>query len=114
MHGGVNMKISYTSYIPFQLQLHHLHLSLYTTFPPPHRLPQKRFMILRCRGTKNAEGIMQGLVINGRVQTLHKDIAGRILSALGVALTPHHSAGFTFDAHVVQRFQGSFSLLKGR
>jgi hypothetical protein len=64
-----------------------------------------------CQGAKNAEGVMQSLVVNGGVQTLHKDVAGRIFPSLGVALTPHDPAWFALDAHVVQHFQGSLSLL---
>ena len=68
-------------------------------------------MLPGCQGAKNAEGVMQSLVINGRVQALHKDVAGRIFPSPGVALTPHDPAWLALDAHVVQHFQGSLSLL---
>mmetsp|Transcript_12031 Transcript_12031/g.26212 ORF Transcript_12031/g.26212 Transcript_12031/m.26212 type:complete len:686 (+) Transcript_12031:238-2295(+) len=60
--------------------------------------------------SKQAEGVVEGLVVDVAVQVLHEDVAHAALTEAGVALAPHDAAGPALDAGVVQSVQGALGV----
>mmetsp|Transcript_150764 Transcript_150764/g.366142 ORF Transcript_150764/g.366142 Transcript_150764/m.366142 type:complete len:400 (-) Transcript_150764:54-1253(-) len=61
--------------------------------------------LARQDASKQAESVVQGLVVNALVQVLHIDIASTALPQARVALAPHDATRAALDARVVQRVQ---------
>mmetsp|Transcript_123391 Transcript_123391/g.293216 ORF Transcript_123391/g.293216 Transcript_123391/m.293216 type:complete len:279 (-) Transcript_123391:58-894(-) len=60
---------------------------------------------------EDAKGVVQGLVVDSRIQAFHENVAGGIPPSLGVALAPHHATRLALDAHVVQRLERALGIL---
>src|SRR2546429_372249 len=61
---------------------------------------------------KRRKGIVQRLVVDGKVQVLDKDIACTGLAQSRVTLRPHDAARFAFDQSVVQLFQRLLAIFR--
>mmetsp|Transcript_29113 Transcript_29113/g.68626 ORF Transcript_29113/g.68626 Transcript_29113/m.68626 type:complete len:280 (+) Transcript_29113:708-1547(+) len=76
-----------------------------------------RLAIVVCRHlaredvAEDAKGVVQGLVVDSRIQAFHENVAGGIPPSFGVALAPHHAARLALDAHVVQRLERTLGIL---
>mmetsp|Transcript_69691 Transcript_69691/g.199741 ORF Transcript_69691/g.199741 Transcript_69691/m.199741 type:complete len:218 (-) Transcript_69691:37-690(-) len=55
--------------------------------------------------SEQAEGVVEGLVVDVAVQVFHEDVARPALTQAGVKLAPHDPASAALDAGVVQRVE---------
>mmetsp|Transcript_77772 Transcript_77772/g.240981 ORF Transcript_77772/g.240981 Transcript_77772/m.240981 type:complete len:661 (-) Transcript_77772:101-2083(-) len=72
--------------------------------------PSVRRDLAREDVAEEAEGVIEGLVVDVAVQVLHVDVAVAALPQARVALAPHDAARAVLDAGVVQRVKGALSV----
>mmetsp|Transcript_42384 Transcript_42384/g.83272 ORF Transcript_42384/g.83272 Transcript_42384/m.83272 type:complete len:291 (-) Transcript_42384:504-1376(-) len=60
--------------------------------------------------TKEREGVVELLVVNGRVEILHEDVADTGPAERGITLTPHNSARLALDHSVVHGVKGALGV----